>query len=177
AGHKVVAISDSKGGVFNASGLNIEKLLEHKKNTGSLSNFQGSKNITNEELLETKCDLLIPAAFENQITEANAKKIKAKVILELANGPTTPEADEVLFKKGIPVVPDILANSGGVIVSYFEWEQNLKMEHWTEKEVFLKLKPILEDASKKMLANSKKYKTSLRMGAFILALERIQKKM
>ena len=105
------------------------------------------------------------------------KKIKAKAILELANGPITPEADEILFKKDIPVVPDILANSGGVTVSYFEWEQNLKNEHWTEKEVFEKLKPMLENASKKVLEKARESNTSFRMGAFILALERIQEKM
>lgn len=177
AGHMITAISDSKGGIHNPKGLNIEKLLEYKKNTGSLSGFPGSKDITNAELLEMECDLLIPAAFEDQINETNAQKIKAIAILELANGPTTPEADEILFKKGIPVVPDILVNSGGVTVSYFEWEQNLKNEHWTEKEVFEKLKPMLEDASQKMLEKSREFKTSLRMGAFVLALERIQEKM
>src|SRR3989344_2835963 len=103
----------------------------------------GVPNITNAELLELSCDLLVPAAFENVITGINAEKIKAKAILELANGPINPEADEILFKKGVPVVPDILANSGGVTVSYFEWDQNLKNEHWSEKEVFDKLKPML----------------------------------
>jgi len=177
AGHKVVAISDSKGAVFNEDGLDIEKLIEHKKATGSLSGFLNSKNISNEELLELECDLLIPAAFENQITEKNAKKIKARVILELANGPTTPEADGILFKKNIPIIPDILANSGGVTVSYFEWDQNLKKEHWSEKEVFEKLEPILEDASKKISEKSRELNTSLRNSAFILALERIKAKM
>lgn len=177
AGHRIIAISDSKGGIFNPNGLDIEKLLEYKKTTGALSDFPEGKNITNAELLEIECDLLIPAAYENVITEANANKIKAKAVLELANGPTTPEADEILFKKGIPVVPDILANSGGVTVSYFEWEQNLKKEHWTEKEVFEKLKKMIEDASKKVLMKARESKTSLRMGAFILALERIKEKM
>ena len=176
-GHKIIAISDSKGGIYNADGLDIEKLTEYKKNTGSLSGFSESKNLTNEELLEIECDLLIPAAFENQITDVNADKIKAKAILELANGPTTPEADEILFKKGIPVIPDILANSGGVTVSYFEWDQNLKREHWTEKEVFDKLKIILESNSKKIFEYAREANTSLRMGAFILALERIKEKM
>lgn len=176
-GHTIIAISDSKGGIYNSNGLDIAKLTEHKKNTGSLSDFTDSKDITNAELLELECDLLIPAAFENVITDANADKIKAKAILELANGPTTPEADEILFKKGIPVVPDILANSGGVTVSYFEWDQNLKNEHWTEKEVFEKLKPMLENASAKILEKAKESNTYLRMGAFILALERIKEKM
>lgn len=177
AGHSVVAISDSKGGVYNPEGLDIEKLLEHKKSTGSLSGFPGSKDITNAELLETECDLLIPAAFENQITNANADNIRAKAILELANGPITPEADEILFKKGVPIVPDVLANSGGVTVSYFEWDQNLKGEHWSEVEVFEKLQPMLADSAKKIAANAKDLNTDLRRGAFVLALERIKEKM
>ncbi len=176
-GHKVVAISDSKGGIFDANGLDIVKLLEHKKNTGTLSGFHGSKNIKNEELLALECDLLVPAAFENVITEKNANNIKTKIILELANGPVTPEADEILFQKGIHVVPDVLANSGGVTVSYFEWDQNLKGEHWSEAEVFQKLKTMMEDASKKVLAKANASNTHIRIGAFILALERIQEKM
>ena len=175
-GHKVIAVSDSKGAIFKKDGLDLKEVKAHKKTTGSLKDFLGAKNITNEELLELPCDLLIPAAFENVITNDNAKKIKAKAIMELANGPITPEADEILFKKNIPVVPDVLANSGGVTVSYFEWDQNLKKEHWTAKQVFTKLKPMMEDISKEILKKSKESKTSLRMGAFILALERIQKK-
>ena len=176
SGHKIVAISDSKGGVYNKVGLDIEKLKEHKTKTGSLMNFEGSENLTNKELLETKCDLLVLAAFENVINDANASKIKAKTILELANGPMTPEADEILFKKGIPIIPDILANSGGVIVSYFEWEQNLKKEHWSEKEVFEKLLLMINDATQKTYKKAKEYSTDLRRGAFIQALERIQTK-
>jgi glutamate dehydrogenase/leucine dehydrogenase len=176
-GHKVTAITDSKGGIYDANGLDIVKLTEHKKSMDSLSGFAGSRDITNEELLELECDLLIPAAFENVITDANAGKIKAKAILELANGPITPEADEILFKKGIPVIPDVLANSGGVTVSYFEWDQNLNGEHWTEKEVFDKLKPLLEDAAGKIFEKARAANTYLRMGAFILALERIKEKM
>ena len=177
AGHDIVGLSDSKNGIYNEKGFDIEKLMKYKKDTGSLSGFPNAKEITNKELLETECDLLIPAAFENQITGINAKKIKAKAILELANGPIAPEADEILFKKGIPVVPDILANSGGVTVSYFEWEQNLKGEHWSEKEVFDKLQPMLEDSAKKIVEKAKESNTDLRRGAFILALERIKVKM
>jgi len=177
AGHKVIAVSDSRGGIYDENGLNIEKLLEHKKKTGALANFPDSKKITNQELLALKCDLLIPSAFENEINKENADKIKAKVILELANGPTSPEADEILFKRGIPVLPDIWANSGGVIVSYFEWDQNLKRGHWTEEEIFKKLKLMIEDSAKQILEKSKESNTSLRMGAFILALERIQEKL
>ena len=172
-----MAIPDSKGGIYNAEGLDIKKLNEHKKTTCSLAGFAKSTTLTNEELLATECDLLVPAAFENVITETNAKNIKAKVVLELANGPITPEADEILFGKNIPVIPDILANSGGVTVSYFEWEQNLKNEKWTEQEVFDKLKPMLEDASNKIFDKAKESNTHLHMGAFILALERIKKKM
>ncbi len=175
-GHTVVAISDSKGGIYKADGIDIKQLIEYKKKTGFLFDFPGSSIITNEALLEVDCDLLIPAAFENQITEENAGKIKAKAIMELANGPVTPEADEILFKKGVPIVPDVLANSGGVTVSYFEWDQNLKGEHWSEQEVFNKLKPMMEDSAKKILAKSKEFTTDLRRGAFILALERIQEK-
>jgi glutamate dehydrogenase/leucine dehydrogenase len=175
-GHKIIAVSDSRSAIFNEKGLDLEKVEIHKKNTGGLKNFKGAVNITNEELLELPCDLLIPAAFENVITDLNAPKIKAKAILELANGPITPLADEILFKRNIPVIPDVLANSGGVAVSYFEWEQNLKSEHWSEEEVFKKLRPMLEDAAKKIYKKAEENKTFLRMGAFILALERIQKK-
>ncbi|MEI7709732.1 MAG: Glu/Leu/Phe/Val dehydrogenase [bacterium] len=176
-GHKIIAVSDSHGAIWKEDGLDIVKVEAHKKATGELADFPGAKNITNEELLALSCDLLVPAAFENVITEQNATNIKAKAILELANGPITPEADEILFKKNIPVIPDVLANSGGVTVSYFEWDQNLKGEHWSEKEVLAKLKPLMEQASREVLKISKDSKTSLRMGAFILALERIQSKM
>lgn len=176
-GHTVVAVSDSKSAIYKEDGLDYKKVEEYKKSTGALKDFPGAKNISNEELLELPCDLLVPAAFENVITDANADKVQAKAILELANGPITPEADEILFKKGIPVIPDILANSGGVTVSYFEWDQNLKNETWTEKEVLEKLKPLMEDASQKIFTKAQESKTHLRMGAFILALERIKEKM
>ena len=176
-GHKVIAISDSKGGVYDVNGLDLPKLIECKKTTGTLAGFPGSKTVTNKELLEIKCDVLIPAAFENQITTENVNAIKAKVVMELANGPTTPGADEVLFSKGIPVIPDVLANSGGVTVSYFEWDQNLKGENWTEKQVFDKLLPMMNDAAQKIFQKAKENNTDLRRGAFILALERIESKM
>ena len=176
-GHMVIAVSDSKSAIVKNDGLDLDALEKYKKETGGLKDFPGAKNLTNTELLELPCDLLIPAAFENQITSANASKIKAKAILELANGPTTPEADEILFNRGIPVVPDILANSGGVTVSYFEWDQNLKNEHWSEQEVFDKLKMMIENSAKKVLEKAQQSNTYLRMGAFILALERIKEKM
>lgn len=176
-GHKVIAVSDAKSAVLNENGLDISKLEIYKKDTGKLSGFPESKDITNTELLELSCDLLVPAAFENQITDTNARNIKSKVILELANGPTTPEADEILFKNGISIIPDILANSGGVTVSCFEWEQNLKNEHWTEGQVNQKLREMMNVAAEQIFEKAKSVNTDLRCGAFILALERIQEKM
>ncbi|MDP2598989.1 MAG: Glu/Leu/Phe/Val dehydrogenase [Candidatus Liptonbacteria bacterium] len=176
-GHIVVAISDSKNGVVNDTGLDIKALAEYKKKNGTLEGFPGSRRVSNEELLELPCDVLVPAALENQITEKNAGNIKAKLILELANGPITPEADEILFKNKIPVVPDILANAGGVIVSTFEWEQNLKSEHWSEKDVFAKLQNILDSETDNVHKKSIELKTDLRRAAFVVALERIAKAM
>ena len=177
AGHTITAVSDSKGGTWNENGLNVDDLIAYKKEKDTLAGFPGGTDVTNGEMLEAHCDLLIPAAFENQITDTNASKIKAKVVLELANGPTTPAADDILSSMGIYVIPDVLANSGGVTVSTFEWEQNLKGEHWSEKEVFEKLQPLLADAAKKIFTISQESKTDLRRSAFILALERIQEKM
>ena len=176
-GYKIIAMSDSKGGVVNEAGLDIKALEDWKKANGVLAGFPGSRTVTNAELLELPCDVLIPAALENQITAENADRIKAKFILELANGPITPEADEILYKKNIPVVPDILANSGGVTVSTFEWEQNLKGEHWAEADVFAKLKEILDRESLAIYEKSVAAKTDIRRAAFIIALERIAKAM
>ncbi len=176
-GYKVIAMSDSKGGIVKDDGLDITALENWKKENGTLSGFPGSRSLTNAELLELSCDVLIPAALENQITADNAGKIQAKFILELANGPITPEADEILFTRGIPVVPDILANSGGVTVSTFEWEQNLKGEHWSEADVFTKLKEILDREALAIYEKSVSAKTDLRRSAFIIALERIAQAM
>jgi len=176
SGHKVIALSDSRGAIYKKEGFDIEEVSKYKKENKSLSGFLGSKDISNEDLLALECDVLAPAALENAITKDNVENIKAKMVLELANGPTTPEADEVLSSRGISVVPDVLVNSGGVTVSYFEWEQNLKNEKWSETEVNEKLKNILEDSAKKVLAKSQEFSTDLRRGAFILALERIQEK-
>ena len=176
-GYKIIAMSDSKGGVVNEAGLDVKALEDWKKQNGTLAGFPDTKTITNTELLELPCDVLIPAALENQITDKNAGNIKAKFVLELANGPTTPEADEILYQKGIPVVPDILANSGGVTVSTFEWEQNLKGEHWSEEDVNKKMKDILDFETKLIHDKSVALKTDLRRAAFIVALERISKAM
>jgi glutamate dehydrogenase (NAD(P)+) len=173
-GDIVIAISDSKGGIVNPAGLDVPAVEAYKKEHGSLVGFPGAREITNAELLELDCDVLIPAALENQITVDNATRIKAKVVMELANGPTTPAADDILFSRGIPVIPDILANSGGVIVSTFEWEQNLKGEHWGEQEVFEKLKAILDRETKNVRSRAQELKTDLRRSAFIIAMERIE---
>jgi glutamate dehydrogenase/leucine dehydrogenase len=177
AGHKIIAVSDSKGGILDLNGLDIPALLKFKQETGYVAGFSGSQDITNEQLLTIDCDLLIPAALENVITKENAADIKSKVILELANGPITSAADDILFKRGITVVPDILANSGGVTVSYFEWDQNLKNERWTEREVLDKLRPIMESSARDIFLLAKDLNIDLRMGAFMIALERIRAKM
>ncbi len=171
---KVIATSDSKGGIYKADGLDIEALKKHKEKTGTVQGFDGAKDITNEELLEIECGLLVPAALENVITAENAPRIKAKVILELANGPTSPEADDILFGKGIQVIPDVLANSGGVTVSYFEWDQNMKGEVWTEEVVDEKLKSIMTAQAEEVWKRKEQYGTDLRRAAFILALERLE---
>jgi glutamate dehydrogenase/leucine dehydrogenase len=176
AGHKIIAVSDTSGGIFDPKGLDIDKLLVHKSKTGSVQGFAGGKDITNEELLELECDLLIPAAYENAITDRNADKVKAKVILELANGPITSQGAEILAQYNIPVIPDILANAGGVTVSYFEWDQNLKNEKWSEKEVLDKLQTIMARSAKEIHDKSKEFSVDLRMGAFIIALERVKAK-
>lgn len=173
-GHTIIAMSDSKGGIYLESGLDPFEVDLYKKEHGSLLGFPHAKQITNEELLLLSCDVLIPAALENQITELNAGAIKAKLILELANGPTTPGADDALFSKGIHVVPDVLANSGGVVVSTFEWEQNRKGEHWSEVVVLEKLQNILCVESENIFAKSVEFKTDLRRAAFIVALERLE---
>ena len=176
-GHTVIAMSDSKGGIVNEAGLDPEAVEAYKKEHGSLKDFPGARQITNKELLALSCDVLIPAALENQITAENAADIKAKLVLELANGPTTPEADDILFKKNIAVVPDILGNGGGVIVSTFEWEQNLKSEHWSEAQVNEKLQAILSREAANIWQKALELKTDLRRAAFIVALERLAEAM
>lgn len=177
AGYKIVAVSDSKGGVMNMKGLDVPAVWKHKEATGSVAGFAGTTPIDNKKILELAVDVLIPSALENVITESNAGKIKAKVVLELANGPTTPEADTKLFKRGIPVVPDILANAGGVTGSYFEWVQNLNGYAWTERDVLEKLKPIMVDSFEAVWAMATKHKVSLRVGAYMVAVDRIVKAM
>lgn len=172
-GSKVVAVSDTQGGVYSEDGIDFEKLLEHKKQTGKVQGFPGTKNITNEELLELKTDVLIPAAIENQLTSDNANKIKARIILELANGPTTPEADEIFYKKGVLVLPDFLANAGGVTVSYFEWVQNVESYYWNIDEVYDKLDKKMTDATWDVLHASEKLKIDPRTAAYTVAVKRV----
>ena len=172
-GHKIVAISDSRGGIVNESGLDIAAVEAYKKETGTLVGFPCSRTISNTELLELPCDVLIPAALENQITKENASRVQTKLVLELANGPTTPEADDILFARGIPVIPDILANAGGVVVSTFEWEQNLKNEHWTEEVVLQKLQQLLAKEAVHVWKHATELKTDLRRAAFVVALSRL----
>lgn len=173
AGYKIVAVSDSKGGIFNAKGLDPMKVEAYKHKKGTVRGFAGSKNITNEALLESKCDVLVPAALENVLTKENAAKVHASVIIELANGPTTPEADDILAKKKVVIVPDVLANAGGVTVSYFEWVQNRQGYYWQESEVLERLRPIMDRAYEQVVQTSQALKVPLRTAAFVLAVRRI----
>jgi glutamate dehydrogenase/leucine dehydrogenase len=176
-GYKIIAVSDSKAGIYNPKGLDPVKVEKYKKSTGSVANYEGTKAITNAQILTLPCDVLIPAALENVITKENAGKVKAKAIVELANGPTTPEADEKLNKKGVILVPDILANAGGVTVSYFEGVQNTYNYYWTEEEVISKLKKIMVDNFNEIWKIHEKYKCDLRTCAYILAAGRIAEAM
>ncbi|PIR92961.1 glutamate dehydrogenase [Candidatus Falkowbacteria bacterium CG10_big_fil_rev_8_21_14_0_10_43_10] len=176
-GYKIVAVSDSKGGIYNATGLNPVEIMKIKEEQGSVTNAAGAQIITNEEILTCDCDILIPAALDNQIREDNTAAVKAGIILEISNGPTTPAADKILREKGVVVVPDVLANAGGVTVSYFEWVQNRMGYYWTEEEVFAKLKPIMVKAFQDIWRFAEEKKIALRDAAFILAVERIVKAM
>ncbi len=172
-GMKVVAMSDSVSGIYNPAGLNVSQVMTYKKTNGTLKGFGEAKAITNNQLLELPVTVLVPAALENQITKNNAGRVKAVVVLELANGPTTPEADVKMFKKGIILVPDVLANAGGVTVSYFELVQNLQQYYWTEKEVLEKLKPIMVRSFSEVWHKAVEHKTDLRTASYALALQRI----
>jgi glutamate dehydrogenase/leucine dehydrogenase len=179
-GFKIIAVSDSKGGVIineklkmRNEELDIEKIAEWKGKTGSVVGFPGTQTITNEQLLVTSCNVLVPAALEDVINAKNAKKIRAKVVLELANGPVTPEADEILKEQGVLSIPDVLANSGGVTVSYFEWVQNKKEERWSKEKVLAKLEEKITEAFESIWGVSKKRKISLRQAAYILAISKI----
>ncbi|MGQ9700040.1 MAG: Glu/Leu/Phe/Val family dehydrogenase [Candidatus Bipolaricaulaceae bacterium] len=172
-GFKVVAVSDSKGGIYNAQGLPAKELIAHKEKTGEVRGFPGAKSITNAELLELPVDVLIPAALENQITAANAARIRAKIVAELANGPTTPEADEILFKNNVYVIPDFLCNAGGVTVSYFEQVQNAMRYYWTAEEVHEKLDQKISAAFHAVHRTAREHKVHNRLGAYLVAVQRV----
>jgi glutamate dehydrogenase (NAD(P)+) len=177
AGAKIVAVSDSKGGIYNKQGLDPQKVLQYKMETGSVINFPQTENISDSELMELKVDILGPAGLETVITEENAPKIKAKIVAELANGPTTPEADEVLYQNGVFVIPDLLCNAGGVTVSYFEWIQNLNRLYWDEAEVHQRLGEKMIKAFQAVLAESLKRKVNMRAAAYIVAVVRVAEAM
>src|SRR5260370_14936567 len=179
AGAKVIGISDSTGGVTSESGIDSKAALAHKKQTGSVVGLAGTKNITNDELLHLKCDVLIPSAFENQISNDNVDGVRAKLIAEAANGPTTPAADKVLFERGVPIIPDILANSGRVTVSYFEWVHNVENEHWSVEHGNQHLREKMEAATDAVLQMHLEIRdrngssVDLRTAAFALAIKRV----
>ncbi len=172
-GCRIVAVSDSTAGVYNADGMDLKALVEYKNKTKSVKGFPGAKPISTVDPLTVDCDILVPAALETQITEKNADKVKAKLVVELANGPTTPEADKILHQKGIFVIPDVLANAGGVTVSYFEWVQNRQGYYWSDEEVDQKLKRVMTEAFKDVYENYKQYKVDMRTAAYVTAVKKI----
>jgi glutamate dehydrogenase/leucine dehydrogenase len=176
-GATIVAVSDSQGGIYNRTGLNMPELLVHKQQTGSVMGFPNAKAIPGEAVLGVECDILVPAALENQITLENVDMVKARIVAEAANGPTTPDADIVMHKKGIMVIPDVLANAGGVTVSYFEWVQDLQELFWDEDDVNRRLERVMTKAFSDVLATAKKYNVAMRTGAYILAIDRVAKAM
>lgn len=172
-GAKIIAVSDTQAAIINKNGFSVNELIKYKKENNTIKGFPGSSEISNDELLTTECTILIPAALENQITSENASRIKTKIVAEAANGPTTPEADQILYNNGILVIPDVLANSGGVTVSYFEWLQNLRREYWTEKEVNDRLDEIMTRAFKEVYDAHLKYNTNMRTASIALAVNRV----
>jgi len=172
-GCKIVAASDSSGGTYSPSGLNVQELINFKSEGGSLIDYKGGDRLTNRELLELPCDVLLPCALEQQITSENAPNIKAKFIIEGANGPTSPSADRILDENGVIVVPDILANAGGVIVSYFEWLQDTQSYFWSEEQVIKRLTSIITSSFRDVLEIAEREKVNLRTAAYILAVKRV----
>ena len=172
-GCTIVAANDTGGGIYNPKGFDPNEVLRHKQETGSVAGFPGTDSVTNEELLELECDVLVPAALENAITGKNADRIKAKIITEAANGPTTPEADRILEPKGVLVIPDILANAGGVTVSYFEWVQDIQAFFWSEDQINSRLKEIMINSFRDVLSTSLEKKIGMRLAAQVLAIGRV----
>jgi glutamate dehydrogenase (NAD(P)+) len=173
AGCRVVGVSDSRGAVYNANGLDAQALLDHKQKTGAVSGFNGADAISEKEMLALECEILVPAALEMAITSEVAKDVKARIISEGANGPTTPAADEILQQKDVFVVPDILANSGGVIVSYFEWVQDIQRLFWHEREINRRLEELLDVAFGEVLTTARKEGVPMRTAATMTAVQRI----
>jgi len=172
-GCRIIAVSDSRGGVYNDKGIDPHDLLRHKQQSGSVAGYRGCDAITNDDLLELPCELLVPSALEGQITKDNAAQIKARIIVEGANGPTTPEADDILRDRKVFVVPDILANAGGVVVSYFEWVQDLQSFFWSEEEINERLERIMTRSFRDVLEVSQDRKVDLRTGALVRAVKRV----
>jgi len=172
-GCKILAVSDLHGGVYNPHGIDIHRALRYSKEHGSLKGLPETEPVTNAELLELPCDVLVPAALENQVTAKNALRVKARLMIEAANGPTTPEADRILNDRGVMIVPDILANAGGVTVSYFEWVQDLQRFFWSEHEIDNRLESIITRAYKAVRAKTDEQETNMRMGAYLLAVARV----
>jgi glutamate dehydrogenase (NAD(P)+) len=172
-GYRIVAVSDSRGGVANPSGLDVQKLIAWKGEQGTVVGFGGGQSISNKDVLEYECEVLVPAALEKVITAENAPRIKAKIIAEAANGPTLPEADDILHERGIMVLPDILANAGGVTVSYFEWVQNLQELFWEEQAVNDRLRRIMERAFRDTLDHARRRNVNMRRGAYAVAVGRV----
>jgi glutamate dehydrogenase (NAD(P)+) len=172
-GCKVIAVSDSKGGIYNKDGINPHSAAAHKEKTKSVVGLSGTKQITNEELLELDCDVLVPAALENVITKKNVSNINTKIIAELANGPTTPQADNVLYDNDILLIPDFLCNAGGVTVSYFEMVQGYYLYFWTEEEVFVALDRIMTNAYRSTVKSAKQVNSHNRMGAYMVSIDRV----
>jgi glutamate dehydrogenase (NAD(P)+) len=172
-GAVIVAVSDSTGGIHVPRGLDPAKVSAWKAEHGTVVGFPGADEVTNHELLELECDILVPAALENQITRANASKVRAKVVAEAANGPTTPEADEILFDRGVFVIPDILCNAGGVTVSYFEWVQDMQSFFWTESRINESLKEIMDRAFEAVHEMSERHEVDMRTAAYMVAVARV----
>ena len=172
-GSSVVAVSDSSGGILNPAGLDPAKVIAWKREHGTVVGFPGADEVTNQEILEVPCDILVPAALENQITRQNADRIQAKVVAEAANGPTTPEADAILYDRGVFLIPDILCNAGGVTVSYFEWVQDMQSFFWTEERINESLKEIMDRAFEAVHAMSEHHEVDMRTAAYMVAVARV----
>ena len=176
-GARVIGVSDSQAAVANGDGLDVRLLIKHKEKTGSVAKFPGSKPIPRDSVLELETDILVPAALENSITGRNAARVKARIIAEAANGPTTPVADDLLAQRGVHVIPDILCNAGGVTVSYFEWVQNRQEFYWSAEQVDKELRKVMTDAFTNVADTAERHKCTLREAAYRVAIDRVAEAM